>query len=290
MNTKEYKLYQIDLDLPRPGFRKFISAWLYVQEGVTILVDPGPSSTYEKLKDALTQMDIKKLDALLLTHIHLDHAGAAGLLIKDFPAPIICHPIGVPHLIDPKRLVEGARKVLGEVALDYGPAPSVPASSFYPHPEMKLGTVHIKAIDTPGHAPHHYSFLLNDILFVGELVGVTYPAERLYLRPATPPPFHREYYLSSLKTVLQLPKRLLCLGHYGLSEEPEEFLKKAGEQLDLWYETIKADGGKRDWAAYFDELRAKDPFLQPFPSLPADIQERERFFIANSIKGISALG
>jgi len=282
-------LFLIDLDLPREGFRNFISAWLYIEEGTVLLVDCGPSATYEKLRASLRTLSIEKLDALLLTHIHLDHAGAAGLVVKDFSPCVICHPKGIPHLVAPKKLEQAAQKVLGDLACAYGPV-----SPVFPHmltfqAEMNIGGIYIRALDTPGHAPHHLCFLVNDLLFAGEMCGVSYPIEGGYLRPATPPPFRYEEYRSSLSRVSDTPARLICLGHYGCYPEPKAMLKAALRQLDLWVETIRKDGGKGDWQSYFDALIIRDPLLSRFSALPPDIQKRELFFIANSIKGISAL-
>jgi len=123
------RLTCIDLDQPSlEGFRRFISSWLYRGPAFTLLVDPGPLSTIPHLVGELRRLGVGRLDAILLTHIHIDHAGGAGALLREFPeARVICHPEGIRHLIAPEKLWEGSRKVLGKLAEAYGEIVPVPA-------------------------------------------------------------------------------------------------------------------------------------------------------------------
>ncbi|HXE95003.1 MAG TPA: MBL fold metallo-hydrolase, partial [Dongiaceae bacterium] len=100
----------IDLDQPSlEGFRNFISSWLYRGEGFNLLVDPGPLSTIPRLIATLRSHGVERLDYVLLTHIHIDHAGGAGALLKEFPeAHVICHPDGIRHITAPEKLWEGS--------------------------------------------------------------------------------------------------------------------------------------------------------------------------------------
>ncbi|OPZ55723.1 MAG: Alginate biosynthesis sensor protein KinB [Synergistetes bacterium ADurb.Bin520] len=112
-------LYLIDIDQALEGFRKFISAWLYRVNGATILVDPGPASTIPCLVERLKGAGVERIDHVLLTHIHLDHAGGTGHLMQHFPgARVNCHPKGIPHLAAPQKLWEESKKVLGKVDMD----------------------------------------------------------------------------------------------------------------------------------------------------------------------------
>ena len=114
-------LFLIPLNLPGTGFTAFISAWLYRGEK-TFLVDVGPSTTATNLLSALQELNVGHLDYILLTHIHLDHAGAIGQIADAFrQTPIICHEAGIPHLIEPSKLWEVTQKLLGPMALAYGP-------------------------------------------------------------------------------------------------------------------------------------------------------------------------
>ena len=116
------KLVCIDLDQPQlEGFRQFISSWLCVTDRCTVVVDPGPLSTIPHLAAELRRHGVDHIDYILLTHIHIDHAGGTGALLREFPgALVICHPEGIRHMIAPEKLWEGSQKVLGQLAEVYG--------------------------------------------------------------------------------------------------------------------------------------------------------------------------
>src|SRR6185369_2747089 len=109
--------YPLCIDLDQPGltgFRQFISSWLYCGGNFNLLVDPGPLSTIPHLIAEVRRHGVERLDYILLTHIHIDHAGGTGALLKEFPeAKVICHPDGIRHLVTPAKLWEGSQKVLG---------------------------------------------------------------------------------------------------------------------------------------------------------------------------------
>ena len=127
IHKKRKDLYLIDLDLDRVGFRKFIASWLYKSDDLNIIIDPGPFSTIPFLRTALETLGITKLDYILLTHIHIDHAGGTGKLLEYFPdTPTLCHPKGITHLINPEKLWESTKQVLGPMARTYGKIIPVP--------------------------------------------------------------------------------------------------------------------------------------------------------------------
>ena len=142
----------IDLDINELNYNRFISAWLYRGKEGSFLVDPGPACTIEYLLAELEKRHVSHMDWILLTHIHMDHAGGIGHLIKQFPdARIVCHEKAVKHLIEPSRLWEGSLKILGHVAEVYEKI--LPVS-----PETILVTDNvpfaegIHVVSTPGHA------------------------------------------------------------------------------------------------------------------------------------------
>ncbi|MDI6777341.1 MAG: MBL fold metallo-hydrolase [Syntrophales bacterium] len=284
-------LYLIDLDQPLEGFRKFISAWLYTPRDLTILVDPGPRSTIPVLVEALEKQEVKKIDYILLTHIHIDHAGGTGLLLKYYPnAQVICHLQAIRHMIAPARLWESSRKVLGDVAEAYGEIVPVPEESIGYQEYIKAGEVVIKVIQTPGHAPHHLCYQTGEILFAGEVAGVTYPLEHgLYLRIATPPVFNYEVYRDSLEKVVALDVSHICFSHYGNREDVKNVFATAFAQLDNWLaiteKHYRAESESFE-ESVFTELLKNDPGLAHYGDLPYNIQARERYFSLNSIRGI----
>jgi glyoxylase-like metal-dependent hydrolase (beta-lactamase superfamily II) len=282
-------LFLVPLDQPIEGFSHFISAWLYKGEK-TILVDVGPSGTVPELLRMLDLLDVRHIDAILLTHIHIDHAGGIGDVVKRFPGtPVVCHRTAMPHLEDPSRLWEGSLKVLGTTARAYGEIRAVPgdllvdADQFNDHG--------IQSIQTPGHAPHHVSYFLASYLFAGEAGGVfvDLSADRAYLRPATPPRFFLETSVKSIDALLKVPHRVLCYGHFGATTKTPFMLEAHKEQLFRWAEIIREEIGRGQAPDISDrcleKLIAGDERLKDFHRLDSATQKRERFFLLNSIKG-----
>ena len=110
-------IFLVDLDLPPPGFYRFISSWIVKEGDRAIIIDPGPTATIATLLNALREIGIKGIDYIFVTHIHLDHAGGCGDLINNYPDPlIVCHPQAVDHLSNPERLWQGSVNVLGDLA------------------------------------------------------------------------------------------------------------------------------------------------------------------------------
>ncbi len=284
-------LYLIDLNGPLEGFRKFISAWVCKIDEVTLLIDPGPASTIPYLVERMDELGIRTIDYILLTHIHLDHAGGTGQLLQHFPdAKVNCHPRGIPHMVAPQKLWEESKKVLGKVAEAYGKMAPVPESSISYSGTIDLGGAFIEVIETPGHAAHHVSYRMGDILFAGEIAGVYVPLEDgFYVRPATPPPFQHETFRESIAKAAGLDVPLVCLGHYGCREDRAALFERARGQLDRWVDTVERHfrkGSDPFEEAVLADLIANDPDMLRWQSLPKDIQARERSFCFNSIRGI----
>jgi len=278
----------IDLDLPsQQGFRKFISSWLYRDNGLTFVVDPGPLSTIPYLINELRRLGVEQLDYVLLTHIHIDHAGGAGALLVTYPqAQVICHPEGIRHLIAPEKLWKGTLKVLGTLADAYGEIVAVPADRISFRDEVGPCRVWM----TPGHAPHHLSFQFGDLLFAGEVAGVHYPLEAgIFMRPATPPRFLLEVAQESLAKMIALEPHRLVFAHYGLVDEAGKYLQIARAQLNLWVRGVAATAetaleGREE--AIIAWLLAHDDYYCNVEQLPEDIRARERYFLGNSLRGM----
>ena len=284
-------LYLIDLNGPLEGFRKFISAWVCRIDGVTLLVDPGPASTIPYLVERMDELGIRTIDYILLTHIHLDHAGGTGQLLQRFPdAKVNCHPKGIPHMVAPQKLWEESKKVLGKVAEAYGEMAPVPESNISSRERIDLGGISIEVIETPGHAAHHVSYRMGDILFAGEVGGVYVPLDKgFHVRPATPPPFQHEIFLDSIAKAAALDVSLVCLGHYGCRHDAAALFERARRQLDFWVATAERHfkaGSEPYEETVLADLIALDPDMAGWQSLPKDIQARERSFCINSIRGI----
>lgn len=283
-------LHCIDLDQPTlTGFRKFISAWLYQGDGFNLLVDPGPLSTIPILCEQLRRKGVERLDHVLLTHIHIDHAGGTGALLREFPeATVFCHPDGIRHLVAPEKLWEGSRKVLGSLADAYGEIVPIPADRI--GFDEQIAATGIRSFLTPGHAQHHCSYLLDDLLFGGEVAGVRCELPGgIFIRPATPPRFILQVALDSIDRMIALAPTYMVFAHYGLVDTALDHLRIARSQLLLWVrgviETEETEPALRE-EALLAWLLQHDDHYRNVSRLPTDIGSRERYFLGNTFRGM----
>jgi glyoxylase-like metal-dependent hydrolase (beta-lactamase superfamily II) len=289
----------IPLDQRLSGFTDFIGAWLYKGEEAAFLVDAGPTATVPDLAAAIQRMGVRRLDAIFLTHIHIDHSGGTGDLLAHFPeTPVVCHPKAVPHLADPGRLWEGSLKTLGKTAEAYGPIAPVPDHLLKTAeaPVEVGGGGQVVPYLTPGHAPHHVSYRFDEVLFGGEAAGVFMDLgdDDIYLRPATPPRFFLETSLESLETLLSVPHEIYCFGHYGATRRTPELLAAHRDQLHRWAALIREELDREELDRgegedlidrCIETLLARDPLMSSWSRIPPEIRERERGFLTNSVKG-----
>ncbi len=284
----------IDLDQPLSGYRRFLSCWVWQGDGLTYIVDPGPASSIDPLLRELGGLGVETLDCVLLTHIHLDHAGGVARVVEAYPgSKVFCHPGGREHLVNPARLWKGSLAVLGDVARVYGEPAPLPEATLATDADLdRLG---IRAFLTPGHAPHHVSFLHDGILYAGEALGtrLPLPSGRLCMRPATPPRFFPEEALRSIDLLRGLEKEPAntAFAHYGLEEGAFACADVARKQVLLWVEItrdllVKSRENIRQ--RFFDRVVQKDPLYDRsrFEELEADVQEREIHYIGNTLAGI----
>lgn len=229
------------------GREKATSAYL-VEADEPALVETGPATSVPAVLNGLSALGIGAADLahIIVTHIHLDHAGGAGALAPHFPgATVWVHERGAPHLADPGKLVASAARIYGEEALRalFGPVEPVPQERLRPLTDgdtVALGNRSIEAIYTPGHASHHVC-LLDDAtqsMFVGDALGVFLPDVRI-LRPATPPPeFDLELAVESIERVAgRRPSRLL-FSHFGPAGEVTDVCRLATQRIKGWAEIV----------------------------------------------------
>jgi glyoxylase-like metal-dependent hydrolase (beta-lactamase superfamily II) len=176
---------------------------------------------------------------------------------------------------------------LGEKAIAYGPIDPVPAERLIPHDVWSLNGLTI--LETPGHAPYHLSFSYHDFLFCGESAGIFLSfGEKIYLRPPTPPRFFFEVTLNSVDKMLALPDQTIYFGHAGSYSSSQKILGLYREQLFRWKDCVAKvlKSGPADVVERATEdLLEKDPLLTCFYQMDDLSQQRERFFMANSIEG-----
>ena len=213
----------------------------YELEG--LIVDPGPSSCLETLLAGLEG----EPRALLLTHIHLDHAGASGSLVRRFPKlRVYVHETGAPHLVDPAKLLDSARRLYGdELERLWGEVLAVPAPNVAP----LVGGERIEGFRvgwTPGHARHHVAYLHEPTgdAYVGDVAGVRIPPLQFTVAPTPPPDIDLEAWQRSLQAVADWDPRRLCLTHFGRADDVEGQLERLRDGLRG--NAVRARGGDRD--------------------------------------------
>jgi glyoxylase-like metal-dependent hydrolase (beta-lactamase superfamily II) len=291
------KFVNIDLQVNKRGFRRFISSWLVRDEDAdrTYLVDTGPGSTWPIVRDAVALYGGGRVDAVLLTHVHLDHAGAAPLAFWEYGAPVSAAPKGISHLLEPAALWKGSVETLGGTAYLYGEPEPLPREALLADDNLPAG---FSFVETPGHASHHRCFVLDEgdrgkTLFAGEAAGIFLEGEEPfpYLRPATPPRFFPEVTLESIEKLISLDCRRICYAHFGAAEGAKEMLSFAKEQIFFWRDIVvnlfRRGGAPLDEESVFEELIERDPFLAAWRRMEPDIRDREREFIGNSIRGFA---
>jgi glyoxylase-like metal-dependent hydrolase (beta-lactamase superfamily II) len=227
------------IDLMHLGNDRVIAA--YELDGV--VVDPGPASCLDALLEGLGG----EPRALLLTHVHLDHAGATGVLVRRFPRlRVYVHDVGAPHLIEPGRLLASARRLYGpDMDRLWGEVAPVPADNVVP---LGGGEV-IEGFEvayTPGHAGHHVAYLHADTgdAYLGDVAGVRIPPGELTVMPTPPPDIDLEAWRRSLDVIMAWRPSALCLTHFGRVEAVGEQLDRAAEALNTAGE--RSRGGDRE--------------------------------------------
>jgi glyoxylase-like metal-dependent hydrolase (beta-lactamase superfamily II) len=249
------------LDLEHLGRKRVIASYLDAAPE-PVLVDCGPASCLETLRAGLAEhgLEVGDLRHLVLTHIHLDHAGAAGSLVRENPGLAVhVSEIGAPHLVEPERLERSARRLYGE-DFDrlWGPLLPVPAENVEVIGERVLD---LEAFPTPGHASHHVSFLAADgSCLVGDAAGVRIPPAR-WLAPVSPPPdIDVEAWESTLDAIEERRPARLLLPHFGVAEDPERHLADMRLALRTWAERARESSEEEFVRAAEEELLAEaDP-------------------------------
>ena len=213
------------IDLQFQGRPEVIASYLFYDGTEAALIETGPTTTVETLLEGVqaARVPLEALRQLIVTHIHLDHAGAAGVLVRRFPwLRVHVHPVGAPHLADPSKLLASAARLYGD-KLDslWGPVVPVPTENIVAvndGDQIKLPGTNLCAFDTPGHARHHHAYLdsRSGLLFTGDVGGVRMPGVR-YVRPPTPPPeLDPDAWVASIAKLRAVNATGLCPTHFGL--------------------------------------------------------------------------
>lgn len=236
------------IDCMHLGRDRVIGAW-EVAPGV--IVDPGPASCV----DALLAGVEAEPRALLLTHIHLDHAGASGVLARRFPdLRVYVHAVGAPHVIDPSRLLASAERLYGaDMDRLWGEVAPVPADRV----SALEGGEEVEGLEVtyaPGHARHHVVYLdpAGGDAYCGDIGGVRVPPSELVAAPTPPPEIEVEAWLESLQRVRDLEPRRVCVTHFGASDDVEGHLAR----IEAWLRDaarVSESGEREEFARWLNE-------------------------------------
>ena len=241
------RVYMLDTyALGQPGT---VGAYL-VKGPKPTLIDCGYATSQQSVLAGLAEAGVMPTDVryLVPTHVHLDHAGAAGALVREMPnVEVVAHERGVPHLIDPTRLIESSTKVFGEMIMGlYGPPEPIPAeriTAVGKEATLDLGGgLSATLIHTPGHAPHQISVVLDltMAMLTADAVGIVYPGLKALI-PTTPPPsFNPSDLFATISTIRQARPAELLVPHFGVRKDPDWVFDRTTELVQLWVEKVKA--------------------------------------------------
>jgi glyoxylase-like metal-dependent hydrolase (beta-lactamase superfamily II) len=230
------------LDLMHQGADRVIASYLLETDDGLALFDCGPSTCVPRLKAALLERGVELGDVrhLLLSHIHLDHAGAAGVLVREHPQlQVHVSEIGAPHLADPSRLETSARRLYGDTFDTlWGELAPVPQENIRIVAGRVLG---LDCFPTQGHASHHVSYLdTAGTLYAGDAAGVRIHPERTVLPPTPPPDFDLDVWLETIDEIERRRPERLALIHFGVVSEPAAHLDELRRRLVEWVRLVQS--------------------------------------------------
>jgi glyoxylase-like metal-dependent hydrolase (beta-lactamase superfamily II) len=290
--TKEIGTNLFMVELETGGFKNLICSYV-IKGKKPLLVESGPTNSIANLLSGLKELKVsfEDIEYIAVTHVHLDHGGGVGTLLKSLPnAKVIVHPRGAPHLIDPERLWPSSQKVLGFVSDIFGKPEPVPKDRIIAMTEgtFDLGYgAKLSVTETVGHASHNLSFQesFNGGIFPGDAAG-TYLPEFDVVVPTTPPPFYLDSALASLDKLVSLSPTVLYFSHFGKADHAIERLKNYKMQLQLWA-NIAEEGVKNNWT--LDQVRDKITTQDQVMGLVADYVKTHPIYqktvLENCIKG-----
>ena len=257
------------LDLRHLGHERVIGSYLLDTDDGLALQDCGPTTCVPELKARLAERGLELADVrhLLLSHIHLDHAGAAGVLVREHPGlQVHVSEIGAPHLVDPSRLERSARRLYGD-DFDrlWGELAPVPSENVHVVGDETLG---LATFPSPGHASHHVCYLDRDgTLYAGDAAGVRIRPSEFVLPPTPPPDVDLEAWDRTLDEIAGLEPQRLALIHFGVFEDPVRHLEELRRRLREWAERVRDGASEEQFAAEAEsDLAAdKDAYEQAMP-------------------------
>lgn len=286
------------IDLQTGGFMNLIASYV-IQGNNTTIVETGPTSSIPNLLSALDDLNVNPEDVayVALSHVHVDHGGGLGTLIKSLPnARAIVHPRGVPHLVNPEKLWLQSQLTLGKVAEIFGAPEPVSLERIIPATdgmEIKIGDgVQLRAVETLGHAAHHVSYWLplQHSIFPGDAAGI-YVREFQSVIPTSPPPFRLDAALDSLEKLISLKPDGLCYTHFGKASNAVGRLRNYVQQLKLWMNIVKDSVEKNQNPNVIRErILAEDENMRKMANFLKSHPIYSKTAIGNSVEGFIGSG
>jgi glyoxylase-like metal-dependent hydrolase (beta-lactamase superfamily II) len=235
----------ITLDLSFQDKTHVIASYLIRHSGGVVLIESGPGSTLSALEAGLAAEGLSARDVthVLLTHIHLDHAGAAGWLSRE-GAQIIVHPNGAAHMLNPEKLIASATRIYGDRMQklwgEFLPVAEKQLQVPMDAEEIAIGNLKFVAINTPGHAEHHYSYLFEDICFSGDVGGVRIPGYAYLRIPMPPPELHFGRWHESVQRLRSLKFLRIAPTHFGIFDDADWHLNNIEINLNAAEKWLEA--------------------------------------------------
>jgi glyoxylase-like metal-dependent hydrolase (beta-lactamase superfamily II) len=240
------------IDLNHMGHQRTVASYLLDSDDGPALFDCGPATTIDALKAGLAQRGLALDDIrhLLLSHIHLDHAGAAGVLVREQPSlQVHVSEIGAPHLIEPERLERSARRLYGE-SFDtlWGELAPVPRENLHVVGDEVVG---LACFPTPGHASHHVSYLDRDgTLYAGDAAGVRIQPGHAVLPPTPPPELDVDLWQRTIEEIERRDPERLALIHFGVADDPQRHLAELRLELYDWADFVRGGAGEDEFVEH----------------------------------------
>ncbi len=238
------KIYQIDVRME--GKPQRMSCY-YIDTSDPILIEVGPSNSFPYLISALESLGIQDIKRTAITHLHLDHVGGIGHLNEKYKENFVyVHELGLKHLPNPERLWKAVSDVYTEEWLkknwgEIKPIPLENIKKLNDGADIKIDKNRIiKALYSPGHAKHHYSFYdeISGTVFMGDTLGLIYPHGN-FVQPNLPPPdFDKEVLFNTLEHIEKLELKQVAIAHFGIHTNPYQLINNAKESIDLWLQYI----------------------------------------------------
>jgi glyoxylase-like metal-dependent hydrolase (beta-lactamase superfamily II) len=260
------------IDLHHQGHERTIGSYLLDTADGPAIFDCGPATTVAALKVGLARQGLELLDVrhLLLSHIHLDHAGAAGALVREHPSlQVHVSEIGAPHLVDPSRLERSARRLYGD-SFDtlWGGLEPVPEENVKVVAENVLG---LECFPTPGHASHHVCYLDRDgTLYAGDAAGVRITPGRYVMPPTPPPEIDVDRWQQTIEEIERRAPERLALVHFGVFDDVQRHLAELRLELYDWADHVRGGASEDEFVTYVrTELRdAGEPLADYDVAMP----------------------